>query len=161
MHEDNQTAGTTTTVNARDVATGIVLIGVSALGLYMNTAYQVGSSSQMGPGYMPLVVFTIVLALGVAILLTGLRNGPDPLEAWAIRELGLILGAMTVFGLLLERTGLAVSIILLVVISGLADRSQTVKGIAGLAVFLVALCWVVFILGLGLNVPFLPPALAN
>ncbi|KQQ85646.1 tripartite tricarboxylate transporter TctB family protein [Aureimonas sp. Leaf324] len=161
MHEDNRAVETASTVNARDVATGLVLMGVSSLGLWMNTAYQVGSSSQMGPGYMPLLVFSIVLVLGVAILLAGLRNGPDPLEAWAIRELGLILGAMTVFGLLLERTGLAISIVLLVVISGLADKSQTLKGIVGLAAFLVVLCWVVFILGLGLNVPFLPPALAH
>ncbi|UIL26883.1 hypothetical protein LZK75_17095 [Rhizobium leguminosarum] len=40
----------------------------------------------------------------------------------------LILGAMAAFGVLIERVGMAVSVAVVVVISGLADRQQTIRG---------------------------------
>ena len=146
-------------LNAKDIASGVMLIALAALGLYFNLDHPMGSARRMGPGYMPAMTFWLLGGLGAAVLIIGLRSGPDALEKWAWRELGLVLASMAVFGALLERLGFAVSILVLVVISALADRSQTVRGVLGCAAFLIALCWAVFIWGLDIRVPFLPPFL--
>jgi hypothetical protein len=113
----------------------------------------------MGPGYMPMLVLGLIGLFGIGMLITGMRSGPDPLEGWAWRELGLILAGMTAFGALLNHIGLGLSVAALVLISSLADRSQTVKGALGLAAVLVALCWLIFVRGLNVGIPFLPQIL--
>jgi len=148
-------------MNAKDLATGVFLIAVAALGLILNMENALGTAAQMGPGYMPMLIFSLLAILGVVVIVGGLRSGPDPLEKWAWKELVLILGAMAAFGVLIERIGLGLSVATVVVISTLADRSHTVLGVAGLTVALVFICWLVFILGLNLNVSFLPPALTE
>lgn len=146
-------------LNAKDIGAGLLLIAIGGLGLYFNLAYPMGTANRMGPGYMPALTFGLLALLGVIVLVAAFRNGPDPLEPWAWRDLGLILASLVVFGVLLERIGLALGILVLVAISALADRTQTVRGVAGLAVFLIALCWAVFIWGLDIRLPFLPPFL--
>ena len=148
-------------LGAKDVTAGVFLVVVALVGLYLNQEYEIGSAAQMGPGYMPMLVFGLLGLLGAAVILLGVRGEHDPLESWAWREMVLILGAMAAFGVLIERVGMGVSVAVVVVISGLADREQTIRGIAGLTVALVAICWLVFTLGLGLNVSFLPPALSS
>ena len=148
-------------MNAKDIATGVFLIAVAALGLILNMENARGTAAQMGPGYMPMLIFSLLAILGVIVIVGGLRSGPDPLEKWAWKELVLILGAMAAFGVLIERIGLGLSVATVVVISTLADRSHTALGVAGLTVALVFICWLVFILGLNLNVSFLPPALTE
>lgn len=145
--------------NAKDLAFGVLLIIVAVLGLYFNREYETGTASRMGPGYMPMLVLGLLGVFGIGLLITAVRSGPDPLEKWAWRELGLILAAMTIFGALLERIGLALSVGALVMISSFADRSQTLRGALALAVVLIGLCWLIFIRGLNISVPFLPPAL--
>lgn len=148
-------------LNAKEFALGILLIAIAAVGLYLNREYETGSASRMGPGYMPMLVFGLIGIFGIGMLVTSLRSGSDPLEGWAWRELGLILSALTVFGALLNHIGMALSVAALVLISSFADRSQTVKGALGLAAVLVALCWLVFIRGLKVGIPFLPPILTQ
>ncbi|KQS59448.1 hypothetical protein ASG39_19290 [Rhizobium sp. Leaf371] len=148
-------------MNAKDIATGVFLIAIAAFGFFLNLENQQGTAAQMGPGYMPMLIFSLLAILGVAVIVGGLRNGPDPLERWALKELVLILGAMAAFGVLIERLGLALSVATVVIISTLADRSHSLRSVAGLTIALVAICWLVFILGLNLNVSFLPPALTE
>jgi len=146
-------------LNAKDIASGVLLITIALLGLYFNLDHPIGSARRMGPGYMPMLTFILLGGLGAAVLFIGLANGPDPLEKWAWREFVLILAAMAIFGLLLERIGFALAIVATVGISALADRTQTIRGTIGCIIFLIVLCWMVFIWGLDIRVPFLPPFL--
>ncbi len=146
-------------LNVKDMAFGLLLLLISAGGLYVNQDYEAGTASRMGPGYMPLLVFGLVGLFGIGMLITGLRSGPDPLERWAWRELGLVLSAMAAFGALLSTLGLGLSVVTLVMVSSLADRSQTLKGALGLTTVLVILCWLIFDRGLKIGIPFLPPIL--
>jgi hypothetical protein len=75
-------------------------------------------------------------------------------KSW--RPLFLVTGAFSLFGIILEPLGLMVSITMAVVLSSFADETHTPKGVAGLAVFLCALCWLVFIYELDIRVPVWP-----
>lgn len=143
-------------INAKDVWSGLLLIVVAVVGLYLNQDHTLGSARRMGPGYMPMLVFWIQIGLGAIVLLIGLFNGPDPLERWAWRELLLVLASLCIFGLLLEKGGLFLTIAATVAVAALADRTHRPLGVAGLVLFLIALCWFVFIRELDIRVNIWP-----
>lgn len=72
------------------------------------------------------------------------------------RKLGLVIAAMVLFGLTLDIGGLFLAITVTVALAALADETQTVKGTAALIVFLIALCWFVFIKELDIRVSIWP-----
>ena len=143
--------------NSKDLSFGALLLILAIVGLYINQDYTIGTARRMGPGYMPMLVFGLIGIFGVGMLITGMKGGHDPLEGWAWRELGLVLSGMTAFAALLDRIGLALAVAILVMISSFADRSQTLKGALALTAVLIAMCWVVFVQGLNIGIPFLPP----
>ena len=143
-------------INAKDVASGLLLIVVAVVGLWLNQDHTLGTARRMGPGYMPMLVFWIQIGLGAIVLGIGLFNGPDPLERWAMRELVLVLASLCVFALLLEKGGLFLSIAATVAVAAMADRTHRPLGVLGLIVFLIALCWFVFIRELDIRVSVWP-----
>jgi hypothetical protein len=79
---------------------------------------------------------------------------------WAKRwqMLGFICAAMCVFSLLLERGGLMLAIIGTIFVAGIAEPEHRAKpvGVLGITIFLLALCWWVFIKELDIRVPVWP-----
>ncbi len=149
-------------LNAKDLSAGGILIAVAIFGLVANYyGHDFGTARRMGPGYMPALVCGLLLFLGILVTSIGLNNGPDALERWAFKELILILVAFALFGFMIEKIGFALSIALTVVIAALADKTQTIIGTIGCILFLIALCWFVFIWGLDLRLPMFPPSLVQ
>jgi uncharacterized membrane protein YiaA len=97
----------------------------------------------VGQGWNPLGVGLFVGCMVVSVV-----------KSW--RPLFLISAAFSLFGLILEPLGLMVAIAASVILSAFADETQTPKGVAGLVVFLCALCWAVFIYELDIRVPVWP-----
>ncbi|MBR0683645.1 hypothetical protein GXW74_24405 [Roseomonas eburnea] len=194
-------------LNTKDLISAALLIGFAVVALWLNTDHTLGTARRMGPGYMPMLAFWLLLGLGVIVLLLGLVNGPDPIERWTGAEIGFLLAgavagvaagmaaagmsgwvaagwnplgiglfvgcmvvsvvkswrplflisaAFSLFGLILEPLGLMLAIGLSVILSAFADETHTPKGVAGLVVFLCALCWAVFIYELDIRVPVWP-----
>ena len=110
----------------------------------------------MGPGYMQLDTAWLQMGLGAIVLVMGLFNGPDKLDRWAWRELTLILASLCVFALLLEQGGLFLAIAATVGVAALGDRTHKPLGVLGLIIFLMALCWFVFIRELDIRVNLWP-----
>jgi hypothetical protein len=69
-------------INTKDVISGAIIILVAAIGLWLNMDHTLGNARRMGPGYMPMLTFYLLLGLGGIVVLLGLFNGPDPLEKW-------------------------------------------------------------------------------
>ena len=65
-------------INAKDVASGALLILFAAVGLWLNQDHTLGSARRMGPGYMPMLVFWIQVGLGVVVLVHGLLQRARP-----------------------------------------------------------------------------------
>jgi len=80
-------------INAKDLASGIFLVLVALVGIYLNQDHNMGSARRMGPGYMPLMVFYIQGGLGGLVIFFSLFSGPDPLQKWTGMDVGsMVLG---------------------------------------------------------------------
>jgi len=64
--------------------------------------------------------------------------------------------SLVAFALALERLGLLLSILLLTSIGAVAGRGLRPLETAVVALVLVALCWLIFIVGLSLTIPVWP-----
>jgi hypothetical protein len=74
--------------------------------------------------------------------------------AW--RPVVFVTLSLVVFGLALERLGLVLSILLLTGMGATAGRSLRPIETAIATLVLIALCWLVFIVGLSLTIPVWP-----
>jgi len=63
---------------------------------------------------------------------------------------------MNIFGVLLDAGGLFLAIAAMVVIAAFADKEHRPLGVAACVVFLIALCWWVFIYELDIRVNIWP-----
>jgi len=145
----------------RDVLSGLLFMGLAAFGLWVSRNYPIGTASSMGTGYMPRLLLWILLGLGGLILVSGLwkadrlpEAGASGAAAW--RPVVFVTLSLVVFGLALERLGLVLSILLLTGIGAAAGRGMRPLETAIATLVLIALCWLIFIVGLSLTIPTWP-----
>jgi putative tricarboxylic transport membrane protein len=145
----------------KDVLSGLLFIGIAACGLWVSRNYPIGTASRMGTGYMPRLLLWVLLGLGASILVSGLWKADRLSEtatsagaAW--RPVVFVTLSLVVFGLALERLGLVLSILLLIGIGAVAGRNMRPLETAVAALVLIALCWLIFIVGLSLTIPLWP-----
>jgi hypothetical protein len=121
--------------------------------------YSFGTSARPGPGYFPLGLGLLLAALGALTLFEALTIETDdgePVGAFSWKPLGTILVAVILFGILLPRLGMALTIPVLVMISSLAgDEFHWREAIINSVVLAVG-SWAIFILGLKLVIPLWP-----
>jgi len=93
---------------SRDRGIGIFLLIISALLCYGAIRLGIGKSNNPGPGFFPFLAGMIIFALSLVIIITSVRSSPriSPQMApfFTIRT-GLILGALFLFGLFVEKAG--------------------------------------------------------
>jgi len=143
----------------KNVLAGLMFIAIAALGLWMSRDYPIGTALRMGTGYVPRLLCWILMGLGVAILVQGLREKDAPPERTSWRQLMpivVVTTSLVAFALTIEQLGLVLSILLLVGIGAIAARDIKIWELLVAALVLVALSWAIFILGLGLTIPVWP-----
>jgi len=142
--------------NVNDVLGGLLFAAVGAVGAYLSAQYAIGTADDMGPGYLPLGVFTIIGILGAVITLQGLAAAREAGEGLSIRPAAAVLLGTTAFALLLRSGGLVLATVALVGITSFADdearfgRSLVIGALLGLFGALV------FVIGLGVPLPVSP-----
>jgi putative tricarboxylic transport membrane protein len=145
----------------RDVLSGLMFAGVALFGLWLSRDYPIGTALRMGTGYVPRLLCWILLALGVIVLVQGLREGQgahlvssEQGSAW--RAVIFVTASLVIFGVSIERLGLVLSILLLVGVGAVAARGLRPLETLAAALVLIVLSWGIFILGLGLTIPVWP-----
>ena len=82
-------------LNTKDLLSAGLFIVFAVVALWLNQDHNLGTALRMGPGYMPMLTFWLLIGLGSIVLATGLFSGPDPLAKWTSAEIGfLIAGAV-------------------------------------------------------------------
>ena len=147
-------------VNAsrNDLASGAIFVAFGAYFVLEAMRYEFGTPFRMGPGFMPIVLGGILVALGVAVAAKGLGKpdeGAPP--RWPWRGIVLVLGTIIFFAATIRGLGF----IPVVLISGLAtalssSRNSLLSALV-ISVGLCVLCMLIFVVGLGLLVPWVGP----
>lgn len=143
----------------RDFWSGLMFVVVGIIFAVGATNYSMGTSARPGAGYFPLILSVIMAILGSIVLFKSLTieaEGGDPIGSIAWRPLLIIIVAITVFGLLLERLGMIVTVPVLIILSSLAGDEFKWRGVVASAIVLTVGSWAVFVLGLKLTIPLWP-----
>lgn len=143
----------------KDFWSGLMFVVVGASFAIGALNYSFGSSARPGPAYFPFGLGILLALLGGMILFEALTIETDdgePVGAFAWKPLAVILGAVVLFGFMLPRLGMVISLPILVMISAYASEEHTWLGSLVNSVVLTVLCWAVFVVGLKLTIPLWP-----
>ncbi|MGE0153644.1 MAG: tripartite tricarboxylate transporter TctB family protein [Reyranellaceae bacterium] len=135
---------------------GVFFIGLALAGLWLNQSYELGTTRRMGPGYLPMLVFLAMAALGAAIVVASLRRPRAALEPTRWRSPLAVVGAMAAFTLLIESLGLAAAVAAATLLVSIAAGDFRLLRAIALAVFLAAFCWLVFVNALDIGITLFP-----
>ena len=142
----------------KDLVAGLLFIGTGIAAIAIAANYTLGTAARMGPGYFPRLLGMLLIVLGAILTVRSLRLTGPPLPGWKWRPVLVTLGSVVMFGLIVNRAGLVVSTILLIVMASAAShefrpREAVISGIA-----LAALAVGVFVIGLKLQIGIWPGA---
>ncbi len=143
----------------QDFWSGLMFIAVGVGFALGARDYSFGSSARPGPAYFPFGLGVLLAILGGVITfkaLTIASPGGEKVGAFAWRPLLCIVGSVALFGFMLPRFGLFVSLPVLIVLCSFAGDEFSWVAVLVSAVVLTAFCWFVFSWGLGLTIPLLP-----
>ncbi len=107
----------------KDFWSGLMFVALGLGFAWGATFYSFGTSARPGPGYFPLGLGIILAGLGSITLFEALTietEDGEPVGGFAWKPLGTILVAVFLFGVLLPRLGMALTIPLLVIVSSFA-----------------------------------------
>jgi flagellar biosynthesis component FlhA len=138
----------------RRLASGLILVVFGASMLAISWSYSQGSLTQMGPGFMPHVIALALIAMGLGVVVTDLRDTVSRYDErnhrlhW--RSLIFISGAVIVFIGLIEPGGLVPAMFCAVAVSMLANPSVSVASVLVYSGAVSLAGWFLFLIALGL-----------
>jgi hypothetical protein len=139
----------------RDVYAGCMFALLGIAGLWLSRDYVFGTPTRMGPGFFPRSISTGLLILGVLIVARGLVSVRVPISI-DLRPVPMVLGAVVVFALLIERAGLPIATVACIMVSTFASREARWRESLVLALGLAAAATALFVFGLGMPIPIWP-----
>ena len=120
-----------------------ILVGICIV--WRGFAYSIGTLSNIGPGFLPFLLGSILLICGVGISIQAARRTDAPFRI-NLRPYLAIPGAVIVFAGSMEFFGVLPAVALTTLAASLADPDSSLIGTAALALALMVLVYVVFIL---------------
>ncbi len=143
----------------KDFWSGIMFLVVGISFAVGATNYSMGTGARPGPGYFPLILSTILAILGAIMLFKSLTietEGGDRIGSIAWRPLLVIVSAIVIFGAMLPRLGLFITVPVLIVLVSFAGDEFKWRGVIIAAVALTVFSWLIFVVGLSLTIPLWP-----
>lgn len=141
----------------KDLAAGLLFLGLAALFAADASKLPLGTSLRIGPGVFPLLLSTLLGALGLALVVTGLRSPADADWTFAWRGLVLIVVAVVAFGFLVQPLGFLLAVAITAAIAIAASPQMSILRALLLTAALVGFCWAVFIAGIKISWPLIGP----
>ena len=160
-----------------DLAGGLFLIGLAAIGFAGAFNLPTGTLSGIGSGLLPKVVAILVAAFGVLLVVQALVFDGDRLERWHLRGPVFVLGAVLLFATVIRGStlslggfaglpavasvkvpslGLIVAGPLAVIFSAFADKDTRPVEVVVFGVVMTLICGLLFKELLNLPIPFDP-----
>ena len=117
----------------------------------------VGHAREMGPGYFPLALSGILIALGLAIAAQGFGRITTLAGNVPWRGVLFILTAPILFGAVINGLGMAPTVLITSLVAAYASRRMTFLRALAIAAGLTAVCVLIFKIGLGVSIPAFGP----
>jgi hypothetical protein len=140
----------------KDFWSGLMFIAFAAVALLAARHYSPGTPVRMGPGYFPMLLGVVLAFIGGVLVVRSVVIAGAPVGLLHMRPLVVIAIGVVLFGILLERLGLAVALAAVVAVSALASRESRPLEVVALAAVLVVFSVAVFVYGLRLPLPLWP-----
>lgn len=144
----------------QDLVAGLLFMSIGVIAVLIGRDYPLGTLVRFGPGMLPMMVSVLMIAGGAAIALQSVVGGDSPIEPFAPWQILFCLGAVTFFGLAIERAGFVVATVGSIVIARIADPLEQSRyfEIGFLAIGTAIGGYLLFILFLGLPIRVWPGA---
>ncbi len=139
-----------------DFYSGILLIAISAFAINYVRTLSIGTVTEMGSGFFPMALATILAGMGVLLTIKGVVVGGAPVGKIHFRPLFFILLSFAVFGLLIELAGIIIAILGQVAIAHFASRETILRHSIITGVAVAAISAVVFVVLLQIPVKLVP-----
>lgn len=150
--------------NEKDFWSGVMFCAIGLAFVVLSREYDFGTAQRMGPAFFPSVLGGVLLALGALITLQGLTwdGGPESkVEKFHLGPLFWVLGGIVIYGVILLKAGLMLSMVTLIVIAMYGSHEFKWKEAAGVAIVMGGIVYGVFIYGLKLTIPVWPKFLVG
>jgi uncharacterized membrane protein YfcA len=126
---------------------------VGAAGLWFGRSLEWGTASSMAAGYLPLGISWILVLMAIALFARACLRRAEALARFNPRPAIVIVFATAVFGIALERIGLATTVAIVAIITTYAgDHIPLVRRLT-MSVVLSAVCVLLFVYVLGQPIP--------
>lgn len=138
------------------IGSGLALLVLSLPFIIGLEQLSFGTSARMGPGFVPGIVLSALLLIGIALILSGVTHRVQPTTwraGWdveAFRGVAAIASGIIAFIVLLPTVGLIPTVIVTSLLCSLARPPFKPWAASGLALFNAASIWFIFILLLDL-----------
>lgn len=139
--------------NRQDMTAGAIFMLLGGTFAWSSHSLTFGSGAKMGPGYFPTVLSVLLFALGVAIVVKGLRAEAGGAIQIPWKLLAVVVASPVSFGLLLYPLGFPLAIASAVFLSTLASKRLSLTAAIATSLALAFMCWAIFARGLGLQLP--------
>jgi hypothetical protein len=144
--------------NQKDFAAGLLYMVFGAAFSLGALNYKLGDPARMGPGFFPFWIGILLVAVGAATVAMGIsKDAPaEGIKKPQLSTMAWILGAVVLFGLLLQPLGLVLSLVVLILVSSMGSHEFSWKGALLNTVFLILFSTGVFVYGISLQIPLWP-----
>ena len=148
--------------STKDLVSGGIFVAAGAYFALEALNYEVGTAFRMGPGFMPLFLGAVLAALGLAVAASGWKK-PDAeaMLAPSWRGIALIIGVVVFFGATIRGLGFVPVVLVTAFAAAMASRLNSPVFALLLAVTLTVMCTLIFVVGLGMTVPWFGPWLGQ
>jgi hypothetical protein len=137
---------------SKDFWSGVMFTAAGMFALMYGSRLAVGTAVRMGPGYVPRMLSYILMGLGIAIIVRAIIAPGAAIERFRFKPITMITIGVLTFAFLFERAGLAPALVCLVFLAALGGQEFKLIETILACVALIALCTVIFKIGLSMNI---------
>lgn len=141
-----------------DLASGVIFVALGAYFAIEALGYEFGTPFRMGPGFMPVVLGAVLIGLGITIAAKAFgRTDAEAAPPWPWRGIVLLLGTIIFFAATIRGLGFIPVVAIAAFASALSSMRNSPLSALVIAIGLCVLCYVIFVVGLGMIIPLVGP----
>lgn len=141
----------------KDFNAGVMYVAIGGFFAAFATNYPMGSAVRMGPAYFPTILGALLVLMGLILVFRSFFvHDAEPPSKTHWRPLGFIIGAVVLFGILIDRTGLIAASAVMMFVGAMGGWDFKWKEQVVNAAIMTAACIGIFYFGLGLPFRLFP-----